>query len=107
VSQRDFLRQFDALALSAFSAAGIADAGNYYAPGSTTAQPCTVTIDRDVVDYGDDGAAVSTPKTLVAFQRAEVEPVRGGRLVLPRETFVLDKRFKQDESRSQWVVANG
>ncbi|MCW0398770.1 hypothetical protein NB688_000584 [Xanthomonas sacchari] len=107
MSQRDFLRQFDALAISAFSAAGIADTGSYYAPGSPVAQPCTVTIDRDVMDYGDDAAPVSTSRTLVGFQRSEVEPAHGGRLALPGETFLLEKRVKQDESRSQWVVTNG
>lgn len=107
MSQRDFLQRFDAAAFSAFSAVGIADAANYLAPGSTNLLACTVTVDRDVVDFGDDGAPVSAPQTLVTFQRAELEPARLGRLVLPGETFVLEKRIRQDESRSQWVVANG
>lgn len=106
MSQRDFLRRFDAAAFAVFKGAGLADGAVYTAPGGAQL-PCTVTIDRDVADFGDDEAPVSAPQTLVTFQRSEVEPVRFARLTLDGEVFVLDQRIRQDESISQWVVANG
>ncbi|KIJ00481.1 hypothetical protein ST27_10330 [Xanthomonas phaseoli pv. phaseoli] len=106
MSQRDFLRRFDASAFSVFKDAGLADGAVYTAPGGAQL-PCTVTIDRDVADFGDDEAPVSAPQTLVTFQRSEVEPVRLARLALNDEVFVLDRRIRQDESISQWVVVNG
>ncbi|MGQ5267436.1 head-tail joining protein [Xanthomonas arboricola] len=106
MSQRDFLRRFDATAFAVLNGAGLADRAVYTAPGGAQL-PCTVTIDRDVANFGDDEAPVSAPQTLVTFQRSEVEPVRFARLTLDGDVFVLDQRIRQDESISQWVVANG
>ncbi|MCF8809672.1 hypothetical protein KIP31_10115 [Xanthomonas campestris pv. campestris] len=106
MSQKDFLRHFDAAAFAVFRGAGLADSATYTAPGGGQV-PCTITIDRDVADFGDDEAPVSAPQTLVTFQRSEVEPARMGRVALTGEVFVLDRRVRQDESISQWVVANG
>ncbi|MDY4296831.1 MULTISPECIES: hypothetical protein [unclassified Xanthomonas] len=107
MSQREFLRQFDAVAFGAFADAGVGDRADYFAPGSAVGVPCTVLIDRDYVEFGDDGAPVSAPQTQVKLQLAEVEPMRFGRLVLPGESLVLEKRVQQDESSARWVVAHG
>lgn len=107
MSQRQFMQEFDAAAFAAFADAGLADSAQYLAPGAAAALPCTVQIDRDVRDFGMDGAPVNTGYTLVTFQRAEVEPARRGRLVLPGETLVLAERVRQDESISQWVADHG
>lgn len=107
MSQRDFLRQFDAVAFGAFAEAGVGDRVVYFAPGSATGVPCTVLIDRDYVEFGDDGAPVSVPQTHVTLQLAEMEPMRFGRLVLPGESLVLERRVQQDESSTRWVVAHG
>lgn len=112
MSQRDFLRRFDAMAFGAFAAAGVGDAAHYYAPGSEVAVACTVLVDRNVRDFGDDLAPVSTAYTRITFQRAEVEPEQGARVALldavavEVESFALAARIEtSDESASRWVVA--
>lgn len=127
MSQAAFLRQFDADAFAGFAAAGIADAATYLSPEALQAidaydpddpdavppplpVPCTVTVDRDVENFGDDRAPVSTLTTRIAFQRAEVAPAQRGRVTLldelglPAETFVLVERARADESLSVWWV---
>ncbi|MBB3759215.1 hypothetical protein [Xanthomonas arboricola] len=108
MSQREFLQDFDATAFSAFAEVGLADGdARYQAPDAAESVPCTVQIDRDVRDFGGDLAPVSTGYTLVTFQRAQVQPAKRGRLLLPGETLVLAERVRQDESISQWVADHG
>lgn len=107
MNQRQFLEAFDSDAFAAFADVGMADVAAYKAPGADTLVSCTVQIDRNVRDFGDDIMPVSTGYTLVTFQRAEVEPAKRGRLVLPGETLVLAERVRQDESISQWVADHG
>ncbi|NJC38142.1 hypothetical protein GGR60_002696 [Xanthomonas arboricola] len=107
MNQRQFLAAFDSDAFAAFADVGMADVAAYQAPGADTVVSCTVQIDRNVRDFGDDIMPVSTVYTLVTFQRAEVEPAKRGRLVLPGETLVLAERVRQDESISQWVADHG
>ena len=133
MSQAAFLRAFDAAASAAFLAAGIADAGAYLSPAALAdlqaiadhdpddpevppppAVPvpvaCTVLVDRNVEDFGDDAAPVSVHRTRVSFQRAELAPAQGGRVTLldalgaPLETFELVQRARADESLSAWWV---
>lgn len=109
MSQTDFLREFDSLAVGTFKAIGIADAAVYRAPGSAVDVPCDVTVDRDVRDFGEDLSPVSAAYTVLRFQRGQVEPERGALVTLTAtsEAFNLDRRIRQDESASEWVVANG
>ncbi|QHG87934.1 hypothetical protein ACCQ13_14685 [Xanthomonas sp. NCPPB 1638] len=107
MSQRQFMQEFDAVAFAAFAESGLADAAQYLAPGDDVALPCTVQIDRNVRDFGSDSVPVSTGFILVTFQRAEVEPAKRGKLLLPGETLLLAERVRQDESISQWVADHG
>lgn len=107
MSQTQFLREFDAQAINAFLDAGIADAAMYQPNALAPAVACNVLVDRNVRDFGDDAAPVATSYTLITFQRAQVQPVRGGLVTLGAEVFVLDAEVRQDESSSRWVVANG
>lgn len=113
MSQTAFLRDFDAQAIAAFFGSGLADAATYVAnPAADPAQdpvPCTVLVDRDVTDFGDDLAPVSVPVVLVTFQRAEVDPQAGDAgaqvtLTATGEVFDLIRRVRADESICRWEV---
>ncbi|MEO6518828.1 MAG: hypothetical protein ABIO17_07545 [Pseudoxanthomonas sp.] len=106
MSQKDFLRDFDAAAVACFHSAGIADTATYRATVADLPVACVVLVDRNVRDYGDDLAPVAVPKTLVLFQLAQVSPKRGGLVLVHGEEFALDAEVRRDESVSQWVVAN-
>lgn len=133
MSQAAFCRAFDALAFATFASSGIADAAAYLSPADLAdlkaisdhdpddpeapAPPpapvpvaCTVLVDRDVDDFGDDVAVVSVNRTRITFQRAELPPEQGGQVTLlddagaAAETFVLVQRTRSDESQSAWWV---
>lgn len=111
MSQTAFLRRLDAMIVNRFAASGLADAAHYYAPGDTIAHACTVLVDRNVRNYGDDGAPVDTPYTRVTFQLAEVAPARGGRVALlddaaaEVDAYLLAAHItNSDDSFSRWVV---
>ncbi|HEY0201753.1 MAG TPA: hypothetical protein VGC24_08685, partial [Burkholderiaceae bacterium] len=79
------------------------------APGSTDQQPCVVLVDRELREYGDDGAPVATRYVRITFQLSEVQPVRGGRVTLDQDgsSYVLDGDEDLDGSSSRWVVLRG
>ena len=108
MSQDAFLRQFDADAFAGFFAAGLADAATYLprdaAPGATPT-PCTVLVDRNVVDFDAEAVGnISLRRTRVTFQRAEVTPTDGGKVTVGGETFILVQREREDSSTSAWWV---
>lgn len=116
MSQRAFLQAFDAAAFGAFQAAGIADAAEYLAPDAApdaVATPCTVLVDRNVEDFGDDIGPVSAFRTRVTFQRLEITPEQGGMVSLldafgnVTESFQLAQRTRHDEGISAWWVQHG
>lgn len=110
MSQKEFLQEFDDFAFEEFLDAGLADSAMYYpkppAGGGPAPEPvpCTVLVDRNVEDFGDDAAPVSALRTRVTFQRAQVEPDGGARVVVDGEAFTLAGRARQDESISAWWV---
>lgn len=113
MNQRAFLQAFDAAAFGAFAAAGIADAAEYLAPAAApdaVPVPCTVLVDRDVADYGDEVAPVSVFRTRITFQLIEVVPDEGGVVSLldgaglVAESFALAQRTRHDEGISAWWV---
>ena len=115
MSQADFLRGFDAMAFGAFQAAGVGDRARYTAPGAVAGVPCDVLVDRQMTEYGNGVAEVAASHVVVGFQRAQVQPVRLGALVLLRadgtdgEAFRLDAEVEglSDESIVRWVVSRG
>lgn len=108
MSQSAFLAAFDASAFAMFAGAGLGDAATYLpagaAPGATPA-PCTVLVDRNVVDFDAEAVGnVSLRRTRVTFQRAEVTPTDGGKVTVGGETFTLVQREREDSSASAWWV---
>lgn len=108
MSQDAFLRQFDADAFAGFFAAGLADAATYLprdaAPGATPT-PCTVLVDRNVVDFDAEAVGnVSLRRTRVTFQRGAITPAEGGKVTIGSETFTLVQREREDSSASAWWV---
>lgn len=115
MSQKDFLREFDALATDAFLDAGIADAGTYTAPAAVDPDApapdpvaVDVLVDRDLRDFEDAERfiPIGTPFVVVTFQRRQIEPVKGALLAIGDETFKLEKPIREDESMARWVVVN-
>jgi hypothetical protein len=127
MSQAAFLRSFDSAAFAGFLASGLADAARYLSPAALEAiaahdpedpdapplpepQPCTVLVDRNVADFGDDGAPVNVGRIRVTFLGAEVSPERQGLVTLlddagnEAETFELAQRVATDESVRAWWV---
>jgi len=132
MSQAAFLRQFDAMAFGAFANAGLADAARYLTPAQVQvlaqiaahdpdspdeppAAPapvaCTVLVDHNVEDFGDDAAPVSVYRTRITFQRAELVPEQGGQVSILDSAdavtgvYVLVQRTgRNDESASAWWV---
>lgn len=130
MSQHAWKRRFDAMAIGSFAAAGLADAATYLSPAAladlrTIADhdpddpdapplpatpvpvPCTVLVDQDTEDFGDDLAPVSVHRTSVAVQRADFEPEQGGQVTVGATTYLLVQRVAgrgSDESLSRWWV---
>lgn len=104
MSQAAFLRDFDAAAFAALADCGLADAATYRATAAAAPVDCTVLVDRDVRDFGDDVAPVSTAYTRVIFQRIQVQPVRGGIVTIEGVDYELADRIGEDEAASRWVV---
>lgn len=103
MSQKAFLQAFDQAAIGSFMAAGMADAAQYTAPGGTTVA-CNVMVDRGTQVWGDDGTPVALGEISVAFQRAEVEPVKGGIVVVDGGTYRLTDKLNDDASLARWLV---
>lgn len=104
MSQAAYLRDFDAMAFAALADCGLADAAIYRATITATPVDCTVLVDREVRDFGDDVAPVSTAYTRVIFQRIQVQPVRGGIVAIEGVDYELADRIGEDEAASRWVV---
>lgn len=104
MSQAAYLRYFDAMAFAALADCGLADAATYRAASADVPVDCTVLVDREVRDFGDDVAPVSTAYTRVIFQRIQVQPVRGGIVTIEGVDYELADRIGEDESASRWVV---
>ena len=129
MSQEAFLRDFDAGAFTAFADAGLADAATYLSPAARAARQaiadhdpddpdapappdapvplaCTVLVDRNVEDFGDDLAPVSVGRTRLTVQRAEFEPEAGGKVTVGAAVYTLVQRTRSDESASAWWVSH-
>jgi hypothetical protein len=104
MSQKDFLRDMDARLHAGFVGAGLADAGQYTAPGGGAAVPARVYVDRDVLVRGEFGQVVGK-RTEVAYLLEDCSPERSGQLVVDGDIFVnVDQVDTSDSSLSRWVV---
>lgn len=107
--------EMDALIFSAMADAGLSDLGWYVPPGqpTTAAVQCNVMIDRDVEIYGDEQTEVAARVVTASFQRFQVDPKRGGTIVLgldplspTAERFAVKDQLSLDESLSVWMVTD-
>lgn len=109
MSQRAFLAAFDAQAHAAFAAAGLADEGQYTAPGGGAPVPVRVMMDRTTQQVGEFGT-VNAPMVTVAYLLADLAPgeldVRG-RLVVDGDTYINQREIDNDGSLSRWEVRHG
>lgn len=103
MSQKAFMRDFDQSAVASFMVAGMADTAVYTATG-VAAVPCHVLVDRGTQVWGDDVSPVALGEISVSFQRAEVEPEKGGVVVVDGDTFRLTDLVKDDGSLVRWLV---
>lgn len=105
MSQKAFLQGFDAMAIGSFATAGMADAAQYTGlePGAQTI-PCDVLVDRGTQAWGDDGMPVALGEVAVSFQRVQVDPQRGGIVVVDGDTYRLTDKQKDDGSLVRWLV---
>ena len=106
MSQIAFMKDMDAAIIGAFLDAGMADTATYTPPGGGAGVACNVLVDRNLVQYGADGAPVATRRTAVTFQLAEVaSPERLGKVVVDGSEYELDFEDANDGSLSRWLVA--
>ncbi|MDG9986804.1 hypothetical protein [Stenotrophomonas sp. GD04024] len=109
MNQKAFLQAFDAVAMGAFRAAGVADGAFYLPPGASVEVPCTVLLDEGVEQFTpDDVAPVATTIDKVTLQLSEVEPRAGGvvRIEGTGRRLKLVQKIRADESTAVWEVAN-
>jgi hypothetical protein len=109
MSQREFLREFDADAAAAFMDAGLADLATYKpcGIGSTPISDVSVLIDRAVAYQDTTSGIVSYSIQLTAF-RSEIgdgNPPKGSTFTVESEVFVVDRiEPTTDESRVVMTV---
>jgi len=107
LNQKAFMQVVDAIAFSAFAAAGVADAAHYKEPGGTAEVPCTVLLDEAVEQFTpDDVAPIATTIDRVTLQLAEITPKDGGvvRIDATGRRLKLFQKIRGDESTEQWEV---
>lgn len=109
MSQREWMREFDADAASAFRDAGVADLGTYKpcAPGSTPIVDVSVLLDRSAAYQDTQSGIVSTVTQITAFRSeiGESNPAKGSTFTIGSEVFVVDRVETQtDESRVVMTV---
>lgn len=106
MSQRQALRDLDAAIHGAMASAGLAEDGVYRAPGvagSDPGVPVRVYVDRDQQTLGEYGQVVAL-RDQVALFREDVDPVRGGTVVIDGWRYELAERIGLDDSLSTWNV---
>lgn len=109
MSQRDFMRAFDAMAATAFAGVGLADKARCIPLTGGTAVDCTVMVDRSAVEFGDIAPVVSGG-VRITFQKAELGEYvvrEGSRIDLLEdgqvaESFLLQKLDQSDASIERW-----
>lgn len=104
MSEAAFMRSFDAAFFKAWAGVVGSLAGVYVSPGGT-ATLVQVLKESRTVDFGDAYAPVSLLRTVVIFQRAQVEPEIQGTVQVDGVTYTLAQRLEDgDESLSKWMV---
>lgn len=99
-----FLAEFDAIAVDAFLAEGMADAAQYRSTKSAPLVPCLLIIDRTVERSDGLGGVtlIGNQIRVTAFhEHVPARPPAGAQFVVGDETFTVAEIERADESR--WV----
>lgn len=104
MSQKGFLADLDARLHGAFAGAGLADAGQYTAPGGAAPVVVQVYVDRAVQTDGQGGQFITNAIEVGIVHAAGVAPVQKGRLQVDGDLFELTKQLSFDGSMSRWSV---
>lgn len=107
MSQREFLADLDAAVHIGFASAGMAELGQYTAPGSEAAVLCRVYVDRDVETIGGLRQFVAGRIEIAFVRQPGVDPAQGGKIKVDGITYTVAKVISDDGSLSRWTVRNG
>lgn len=110
-----FARDFDSMAHAAFAGAGMAGMASFTPQRGSSIPACRVFVDRDVVSAAFGGAGVVRSGALSGVEAIKNQavigvlkedvpdsPKNGDQLRVDGETFIVQRRLKDDES--QWVL---
>lgn len=107
MSQREFLVDLDAALHAGFASVGMAEVAEYTAPGSSTAVPCEVYVDRDVETIGGLRQFVANRVEVAYVCRDGLVLVQGGKVKIDGITYTNSKIVSDDGSLSRWTVRHG
>ena len=107
MSQRDWQRQFDALALSSFARIGVGDTGTYRTPDGDETPITYLFDDVQFADVGEAGARVLVRERQIGLMLGEVTPVENGRVIGDdgRTWRLVSQTGEIDDSMTWWFVA--
>ena len=107
MSQRDWQRQFDALALPSFARIGVGDTGTYRSPDGDDTTITYLFDDTQFQDVGETGARVLVRERQIGLMLGEVAPVENGRVIGDdgRTWRLVAPTGEVDDSMSWWFVA--
>lgn len=106
MSQREFLRRFDRMALCHFKRTGLSFDGGYRGPGigfTAPAQPVSGFIDRGVEFFGELGQVVGRRDEMTLLLQ-DVTPAKNGHVDADGERFLLVEKLDMDESAVRYAV---
>lgn len=107
MSQRDWQRQFDALALPSFARIGVGDTGTYRSPDGDDTPITYLFDDVQFADVGEAGTRSLVRPRQIGLMLGEVTPVENGRVIGDdgRTWRLVSPTDEADDSMSWWFVA--
>lgn len=106
MSQRALLARMDRRIHGGMRAKGMADLGQYTAPGADTAVDARVYVDRGTVTLGEF-QQVASGAVEVLYVLEDVTPAAGGRLVVDGDTYINVETVPEDDTGARWIVRRG
>lgn len=99
-----YLARFALAADHVFKRAGMADDATYKATPHATPVPCTIYVERDVQQVGQDMQTADTVTTLRVSSAVVDRPPIGSTFTVGSETFVVEKIESSDEAYHLCIV---
>lgn len=106
MSQRDALRAMDATLHAAFAGAGLAETGQYVAPGGGDPIDVRVYVDEAQQAMGEFSQSIGY-RTVIGILLADVVPEQFATVSVDGSAYKLEARDRVDQSISWWVVGRG